>query len=253
VTNASQPSISPVYEVMATHPQPKLVATGLCSGYGRSQVLFGVSLSVPVVGAVAVLGANGAGKTTLAKTLLGYLRPTAGQVLLDGRNVTGAPTRRLARDGVGYVPQEQVVFPTLTVEENLILGRDIRRGKGAELDEAYALFPKLASRRTQLAGTLSGGERKMVSLARALLARPSLLVLDEPTEGVWQGVVEEIVDRLRRYTAQGALLLIEQHVDVALALAEECIVVQRGEVVFSGPTDQMKDSRGLAVHLGPYA
>ena len=96
---------------MPPRPQPKLVATGLCSGYGRSQVLFEVSLSVPAVGALAILGANGAGKTTLAKTLLGYLKPTSGEVLLDGRDVTGAPTRRLARNGVGYVPQEQVVFP----------------------------------------------------------------------------------------------------------------------------------------------
>ena len=134
-------------EAVLAHPAPKLVVADLCSGYGRSQVLFGVSLSVPAVGALAVLGPNGAGKTTLVKTLLGYLRPTSGEVRLDGRNVTGSATQRLAREGVGYVPQEQLVFPTLTVEENLIIGRDTRRGEGGELDEAYALFPKLASRR----------------------------------------------------------------------------------------------------------
>lgn len=251
MTTASRRSISPVSEAVAAHPAPKLEVTDLCSGYGPSQVLFGVSLSVPVVGALAVLGPNGAGKTTLAKTLLGYIRPTAGEVRLDGRDVTGSATQQLARDGVGYVPQEQVVFPTLTVEENLVLGRDIRRGEGGQLDEAYALFPKLASRRTQLAGTLSGGERKMVSLARALLARPSLLILDEPTEGVWQGVVEEIVDRLRGYAEHGALLLIEQHVAFALELADQCAVLQRGEVVLSGPAEQIKDSHELAAHLGP--
>jgi branched-chain amino acid transport system ATP-binding protein len=210
--------------------------SGLSAGYGQSQVLFDVSFTVPATGGLAVLGPNGAGKTTLAKTLLGYLRPMSGVVGLDGQDVTGAETARLVRCGVGYVPQEQVVFPTLTVEENLVLGAALRGRRSTRLDEAYELFPKLAGRTKQLAGTLSGGERKMLSVARALLGRPRLLVLDEPTEGVWHGVVDEIVDRLKTYSLESSLLLIEQHVDVARELTERALVLQRGETSYYGPT-----------------
>jgi branched-chain amino acid transport system ATP-binding protein len=216
--------------------RPLLEVSGLCAGYGQSQVLFDLSFTVPATGGLAVLGPNGAGKTTLAKTLLGYLRASSGTVRLDGEDVTAADTASLVRSGVGYVPQEQVVFPTLTVEENLILGGQAQRRGSSRLDEAYELFPKLAARRKQLAGTLSGGERKMVSVARALLGQPRLLVLDEPTEGVWHGVVDEIVARLRSYASEGSLLLIEQHTEVARELTERALVLQRGETAFYGAT-----------------
>jgi branched-chain amino acid transport system ATP-binding protein len=224
----------------------------LTGGYGASQVLFGVSLEVPEQGAVAILGRNGAGKTTLLRTLLGYLPPTGGAVRLNGDDVTGLAPARLARLGVGYMPQDQVVFPTLSVEENLQVGLQAlhkreRKGTG----EAYELFPKLADRRSQRAGTMSGGERKMLGLARAMLGRPRLLVLDEPTEGVWHGVVDEILQALRRYAAAAAVLIVEQHLDLALELADSAVVLQRGEVVLRGTPQQLRDDPRLVRYLAP--
>ncbi len=209
--------------------EPLLRVESLSGGYGASQVLFGISFSVPARGVVAVLGRNGAGKTTMLRTLLGFLRPTGGSVHLEGADVTGLAPARLVRRGIGYMPQEQVVFPTLTVEENLVVGLNARQASGkGSVAKAYELFPKLRDRRRQQAGTLSGGERKMVGLARVLLAQPKLLMLDEPTEGVWHGVVDEILSALRDFAAQAAVLLVEQHVDLAMELADTVIVLQRG-------------------------
>jgi branched-chain amino acid transport system ATP-binding protein len=231
---------------------PLLAVEELAGGYGASQVLFGVSLAVPEHGAVAVLGRNGAGKTTLLRTILGYLPPTGGAVRLGGDDVTGTAPARLVRAGVGYMPQDHVVFPTLTVDENLLLGLQAlpKRERGSTA-EAYELFPKLADRRRQQAGTMSGGERKMLGLARALLGRPRLLVLDEPTEGVWQGVVEEILAALRRFAATAAVLIVEQHLDLALELAQRAVVLQRGEVVMQGTPQQLREDPQLLRHLAP--
>jgi branched-chain amino acid transport system ATP-binding protein len=232
--------------------EPLLHVSGLAGGYGASQVLFGVSLEVPEQGAVAVLGRNGAGKTTLLRTLLGYLPPTDGSVRLRGEDVTGITPARLVRMGVGYMPQDQVVFGTLSVDENLQLGLQAlpKRDRGST-SEAYELFPKLADRRRQQAGTMSGGERKMLGLARALLGRPRLLVLDEPTEGVWHGVVEEILAALRRYAAESAVLIVEQHLDLAMELAGSAVVLQRGEVVMQGAPQQLRDDPQLLRYLAP--
>ena len=232
--------------------EPLLSVRELAGGYGASQVLFGVSLDVPERGAVAVLGRNGAGKTTLLRTLLGYLPPSAGAVRLRGEDVTGIAPARLVRLGVGYMPQDQVVFPTLSVDENLRLGLQAlpKRDRGSTA-EAYELFPKLADRRRQQAGTMSGGERKMLGLARALLGRPRLLVLDEPTEGVWHGVVEEILQALRRYAAEAAVLIVEQHLDLAMDLAGSAVVLQRGEVVMQGAPRELRDDPQLLRYLAP--
>lgn len=231
---------------------PILTVTDLAGGYGASQVLFGVSFEVPPQGVLAVLGRNGAGKTTLLRTILGHLRPTAGSVKLDDEDVTRLPPARLVRRGVGSMPQEQVVFPTLTVQENLQLGlQPLPRGQRRSVDAAYELFPKLAARRGQQAGTMSGGERKMLGLARALLGRPRLLLLDEPTEGVWQGVVEEILEALRSYAATAAILLVEQHVELALELAQSGLVLQRGEVVLRGTREDLRANQALLAHLAP--
>ena len=224
----------------------------LRGGYGASQVLFGVGFEVPARGAVAVLGRNGAGKTTLLRTLLGYLPPTAGRVRLRGEDVTGAPPARLAKRRVGYMPQDQVVFPTLTVDENLQLGlQALPRAERGSTAQAYELFPKLAARRRQQARTMSGGERKMLGLARALLGRPELLVLDEPTEGVWHGVVEEILGALRGVARQAAILIVEQHLELALELAGSAIVLQRGEVVLRGTPDELQANDALRRYLAP--
>jgi branched-chain amino acid transport system ATP-binding protein len=232
--------------------EPLLSVQDLAGGYGASQVLFGVSLDVPEQGAVAILGRNGAGKTTLLRTLLGYLPPTGGAVRLGGEDVTGLAPARFVRRGVGYMPQDQVVFPTLSVEENLELGlQALPKRDRAGTAEAYDLFPKLSDRRRQQAGTMSGGERKMLGLARALLGRPRLLVLDEPTEGVWHGVVDEILQALRRYAAGSAVLIVEQHLDLALELADSAVVLQRGEVVMRGTPQQLRDDPQLLRHLAP--
>jgi branched-chain amino acid transport system ATP-binding protein len=232
--------------------EPLLAVRELAGGYGASQVLFGVSLDVPERGAVAILGRNGAGKTTLLRTLLGYLPPSAGAVRLRGEDVTGIAPARLVRLGVGYMPQDQVVFPTLSVDENLRLGLQAlpKRDRGSTA-EAYELFPKLADRRRQQAGTMSGGERKMLGLARALLGRPRLLVLDEPTEGVWHGVVDEILQALRRYAADSAVLIVEQHLDLAMDLAGSAVVLQRGEVVMQGAPQELREDPQLLRYLAP--
>jgi branched-chain amino acid transport system ATP-binding protein len=229
-----------------------LQVDALRGGYGASQVLFGIDFAVAEQGAVAVLGRNGAGKTTLLRTLLGYLPPTGGHVHLRGEDVTGVAPARLARKRVGYMPQDQVVFPTLTVEENLQIGlQALPRGDRGSTAQAYELFPKLAARRRQQAGTMSGGERKMLGLARALLGRPELLILDEPTEGVWHGVVDEILGALRRVAEQAAILIVEQHLELALELAGSAIVLQRGEVVLRGTPEELHTNDALRRYLAP--
>jgi branched-chain amino acid transport system ATP-binding protein len=232
------------------HNATLLDITGLSGGYGRSRVLFGIDLTVPAVGVVAVIGRNGAGKTTLLRTLLGHLKPTDGRVRFDGAEVTGVSPARFARLGVGYVPQDQVVFPTLTVRENLQIGqRALPRGKRGNLDQAFEIFPKLGSRPDQLAGTMSGGERKMVGIARAMMSQPRLLVMDEPTEGVWEGVVDEIRDRLKIFARDAAVLVVEQHVAFALELADQAIVLDRGSVAISGTAEEVSQDAGVRRHL----
>jgi branched-chain amino acid transport system ATP-binding protein len=228
-----------------------LHAEGLVAGYAASRVLFGVDVEVPAVGTVSIVGRNGAGKTTLLRTLMGYMKPTAGRVVFDGVDVTGQSAASLVRRGVGYVPQEQGVFAGLTVRENLLLGlRAGTKSSGARIEEAFELFPKLSARVSQQAGTMSGGERKMLAIARAMLARPKLLIMDEPTEGVWVGVVDEILGAMRTYARDHAILLVEQHLGFALDLADSVMLLDRGHVIVSGPRDSI-DRDQLAKRLAP--
>ena len=164
---------------------------GLCVSYGRRQVLFDVGLAARPRGAVAVLGRNGAGKTTLLRTIVGELEARSGSIMLGARDITRMPTERRIRMGLGYVPQEHSVFGRLSVRENLAVGALSSPGS-SPVDQVLTMFPKLGQRLGQPAGTLSGGERKMLAIGRALLSNPKLLLLDEPTEGVWVGVIEEI-------------------------------------------------------------
>ena len=230
---------------------PLLDSEGLCTYYGTSQALFDVCLKVPSRGGVAILGRNGAGKTTLLKTLAGDLLPARGSVRFDGRDVARLPTERRMRLGIGYVPQEQGVFGRLSVRENLAIGAMTDPGGKARIGEILTLFPLLAKRLSQQAGTLSGGERKMLAISRALLGRPRLLMLDEPTEGVWPGVIEEIAGRLDQLSETIAVLIVEQHVKMALQVSQYCYVLDRGQIVLEGPSAVVRDDPELIRLLAP--
>ena len=227
-----------------------LKTDSLCSGYGRSQVLFGVSLELPAVGAVCVLGRNGAGKTTLLKTIAGDLPPMSGTIEFAGVRMDGMSMERRARAGVGYVPQENAAFSGLTVRENLQLGA-IRHADKTGIDEVLTMFPKLGSRLGQAAGTLSGGERKMLAIGRAMLGRPKLLMLDEPTEGVWIGVIEEIAEQLQKLAKTMSVVLVEQHIELAMRVADTAYVMDRGRFAMQGPVAKIKDDPELLRYLAP--
>jgi len=230
--------------------EPLLRVDALSSGYGRSRVLFDVSMTAPRVGAVAILGRNGAGKTTLLKTLAGEITPMGGSIAFDGRDCAGEGTEHRVRRGLGYVPQEQAIFGTLTVRENLALGAMAQPEKGG-FEMALDFFPKLAGRLGQQAGTLSGGERKMLAISRAILGRPRLLMLDEPTEGVWVGVIEEIAERLQQLAREISLIIVEQHVELALRVADRAYVMDRGTIALEGPSDEIHDDPLLVRYLAP--
>ena len=229
---------------------PLLAVRGLSTYYGQSQALFDVDLTAGARGAVAVLGRNGAGKTTLLRTIVGELTPRQGQIAFEGRDDTRTPTEQRVRRGLGYVPQEHAVFARLSVRENLAVGAATRRNPGA-IDEVLTLFPKLGQRLNQRAGTLSGGERKMLAVGRALLTRPKLLLLDEPTEGVWVGVIEEIAARLTELAGRIGLVIVEQHLDLALRVARHAYVLDRGRVVLEGPSATIRDDPRLLRYLAP--
>jgi branched-chain amino acid transport system ATP-binding protein len=228
-----------------------LEADGLCTYYGSSQALFDVSISVPSRGSVAILGRNGAGKTTLLRTLAGDLRPVRGTVTFDGLDATRMPTEQRVRRGLGHVPQEQAIFGGLTVKENLLLGT-MAGAKGSQrIDEALELFPRLGQRMSQRAGTLSGGERKMLAISRALLGDPDLIMLDEPTEGIWHEVVEEIAQRLEQLAQRIAIVIVEQHVALALRVSRYCYVMDRGKVALEGLSSEVREDPNLTRLLAP--
>jgi branched-chain amino acid transport system ATP-binding protein len=230
--------------------EPLLIVTNLDAGYGRSQVLFDMRINAPAQGAVAVLGRNGAGKSTLLKTIAGELPPMSGSIMFDGSDASSESTERRARRGIGFVPQEDAIFGRLTVRENLLLGATNQPNYDG-LGEVLDFFPKLGQRLYQTAATLSGGERKMLAISRALLGRPKLLLLDEPTEGVWIGVIEEIADRLAVLARQMSIVLVEQHVHLALRIAGYAYVMDRGSVALEGPAEQVRDDPRLLRYLAP--
>jgi branched-chain amino acid transport system ATP-binding protein len=210
--------------------------------YGKTRALAGVDLEVGEGEVVAVVGRNGAGKTTLIKAIMGIVEPTRGTIRFMGRDVTKTPPWERARMGLGYVPEGRRLFPYLTVEENLILGgyniRD-RRELQERLEEVYALFPRLKERRRQLARTLSGGEAQMLAIARALVAKPRLLLMDEPSQGLAPVIVDEIFRKIAELKEAGqAILLVEQNVKKALEVADRVYVLDMGRVVYSAPAEQ---------------
>ncbi|MFI9010826.1 urea ABC transporter ATP-binding subunit UrtE [Actinosynnema sp. NPDC053489] len=221
-----------------------LSVSGLDVAYGRARVLFGVGLEVPAGSLVCVMGRNGVGKTTLLRALMGVLTPTAGRVVFDGEDVTRLPTHLRVRAGMAYVPQGHVSFPQLTAWENLRVTLEATTHRDpVAVDEALDVFPALRGLLKRPAGFLSGGQRQQLAIARALVARPRLLLLDEPTEGVQPSVIDEIeaaVERLHREVGL-TVLLVEQYLDFALRLADRYVVVDAGEVVRAGAAEELHD------------
>jgi branched-chain amino acid transport system ATP-binding protein len=210
----------------------------LQSGYGEAMVLKGLDLTLARGEAVAILGKNGMGKSTLLKTLMGYIRPKSGDIALFGERTVGLPPNRIARRDVAYIPQEQALFQDLAVEENLKLALERDRDFKPLFARIEDLFPFLKERLRQKAGTLSGGEQKMLLVARALIRQPKLILIDEITEGMQPSVIERLVGILKRErdSAGTSLLLVEQHVHFAFAVANRYAVLERGEIPAAGST-----------------
>ncbi len=230
---------------MAAAAPPLLELQDVEASYGPFRSLFGVSFSIAEGGVTALLGGNGSGKTTVVRICSGLLHPIGGQIRFQGQDVTNQRAFRLARLGVVHAPEGRSVFSTLTVEENLTLTfRQCfgRREARAALARAYDLFPRLGERRRQLAGTLSGGEQRMLSLARVLVRAPSLLITDELSLGLAPLVIDEVYETLATIHASGtALLVVEQHVRQALSLADHVVVMGKGRVQLSGRTEELGD------------
>ena len=233
-----------------------LAVEHLTGGYGDSTVLWDVSFDVPAGSAVALLGKNGMGKTTTLLAVMGLNPARGGRIRFKGRDITRLPPFRIARLGIGYAPEGRQLFAPLTVVQNLripFVNKQPDRARWtAELDRVFALFPRLAERRTQKAGTLSGGEQQMLAIARALIGGDELLILDEPTEGLAPTVVEAIVSALRTLKQQAhTVLLVEQNVHTALAVADHVYVLEKGRVSASGRAAELAADRTLLErHLG---
>jgi len=224
----------------------------LDSGYGNLTVLRRVSLHVKPGEIVSIVGANGAGKTTLLQTIIGLVRARSGEILFEGKDVTAAPTDRTVAMGCSLVPEGRQVFADMTVRENLLLGGYVQRRRAgrhdllADLDRVCQLFPVLAERRRQLAGTLSGGEQQMLAMGRALMARPRLLMLDEPSMGLAPLVVRDIFEIIVRIAASGStVLLVEQNARSALRVSHRGYVLETGTVVLQGTSEELLANRDV--------
>ncbi|MGF1660269.1 MAG: ABC transporter ATP-binding protein [Rubrimonas sp.] len=214
-----------------------LEVRGIDSFYGAAKILRGVSLSARAGEVVALLGRNGAGKTTTMKSIMGLVRPRAGTVRYDGRDITGQPPHLVCRAGLGYVPEERRIFKTLTVQENLTVGeRPARDGAPFwTVERLFALFPNLAERRRNPGGALSGGEQQMLTIARTLMGNPSLVLLDEPSEGIAPVIVEQMARVILQLKGEGlTVLLSEQNLHFARLVADRACVLEKGEVKFEG-------------------
>jgi branched-chain amino acid transport system ATP-binding protein len=219
---------------------PLLEVRALHARYEYAPILQGVSFSVDAGEIVSIYGRNGAGKTTALRTIMGWLRPTGGQILFLGEPIGGLSPDRIFRKGVAFIPEDRRIFATLSVEENLTLALFTQRQSAAqqkrELDRVFDLFPRLRERRSQPGKTLSGGEQQMLSIGRAVVASPKLLLVDEPSEGLAPMVVTEIFDALSRMRDAGiALLLVEQNVRRSAAISNSCYVMEKGRVIANGP------------------
>ena len=231
----------------------------LQAGYGKVEVLHGISMEVPKGKIVTLIGSNGAGKTTTMRAVSGMIKPTAGEISLHGKRVDGLESYSIAKQGLAHSPEGRRVFATMSVTDNLILGAFPRltgsRPKGdvkADLEKALELFPRLKERRTQLAGTLSGGEQQMLAMARAVMLNPEIVLLDEPSMGLAPILVEEVFNIITRLKSEGVtMLLVEQFAAAALKVADYGYVLENGRISVHGPADKLKDDPAVkAAYLG---
>lgn len=236
-----------------------LTIENLQAGYGKVQVLHGVSIQVPKGKIVTLIGSNGAGKTTTMRAISGMIKPVSGQITLAGKNITGLDSHQIAKLGLAHSPEGRRVFPTLSVLDNIRLGAFVRytnaRPKGdveSDLQKALEMFPRLKERTNQLAGTLSGGEQQMLAMARAVMLNPEVFLLDEPSMGLAPILVEEVFNIISRLKTQGVtMLLVEQFAAAALKVADYGYVLENGRISVHGPADKLKDDPAVkAAYLG---
>jgi branched-chain amino acid transport system ATP-binding protein len=229
-------------------PLSGLRLDGVVAGYGDTVVIDGVTLALGAGETLAVLGRNGVGKTTLLATIMGHTQLRAGRIAFDGVAIEGEAPHARARRGIGWVPQEREVFPSLTVEENLAVAA---RAGSWTLARVYDLFPRLAERRRSFGNQLSGGEQQMLAVGRALATNPRLLLLDEPLEGLAPVIVDSLMDAFERLRAEEglALLLVEQHARLALEFSPRVVVLERGKIVHDGPSLALREDAGALGRL----
>lgn len=222
-----------------------LTVTGLHAHYGKSHVLRGVDFDLPPQSIFSLVGRNGSGRSTTLKTIMGIVRSTGGSILLDGLEQSGRDIRNIVRAGIAYVPEDRLVFPTLTVAENLRMGQ-LRALPGRvawTIDQMYEYFPRLHERKDTKAGKLSGGEQQMLTMCRSLLGNPKLLLLDEPTEGLAPQIVERLVRAILDVRKRGvSVLLIEQRLTIALDISDRVLVMGHGHIVYNGTPDDLRDN-----------
>jgi branched-chain amino acid transport system ATP-binding protein len=236
-----------------------LSISNLQASYGKVEVLHGISLEVPKGKLVTLIGSNGAGKTTTMRAISGMIKPKGGKVTLDGKDITGADSHKIARAGLAHSPEGRRVFASMTVTDNLLLGAFPRftraRPKGDikhDLEKALELFPRLKERQGQLAGTLSGGEQQMLAMARAVMLNPDVVLLDEPSMGLAPILVEEVFRIIQRLKSEGVtMLLVEQFAAAALNVADYGYVLENGRISVHGPAESLKnDPKVIAAYLG---
>ncbi len=226
-----------------------LTVKGLESGYGEMQVLWGVDLEVKEKSITTVLGPNGAGKSTTLKTIFGVLKPWSGSIEYIGEDITNVPPHKKVELGMTMVPEGRHLFPNMTVEDNLIMGAYLKKAEeklNDSLELVYSLFPRLKEREKQKAGTLSGGEQQMLAIARALMSAPSLILMDEPSQGLAPKLVKEVFETILKLKDEGlTILLVEQNVFASLEISDYAYILHEGKIAFGGSVDEVRESEEI--------